>query len=72
MEEKSHIRDTERAGVSHGIPYAAFAEPHDPPFDHMPSGLAPDDPHTRQVPEPGLTLMMLAGGAVWARRRWKR
>jgi len=49
-----------------------FSEPHDPPFEHVPSGLAPDDPHTRQVPEPGLTLMMLAGGAVWARRRWKR
>ena len=49
-----------------------FSEPHDPPFEHVPSGLAPDDPHTRQVPEPGLTHMMLAGGAVWARRRWKR
>ncbi len=49
-----------------------FSEPHDPPFDHVPSGLAPNDPHTRQVPEPGLTLMMLTGGVVWARRRCKR
>jgi len=31
-----------------------------------------DDPHTPQVPEPGLTLMMLGGGVLWARRRRAR
>ena len=46
-----------------------FPHPNAYGFDNDPPDATRDDPHTSQVPEPGVTLLTLGGGALWAGRQ---